>query len=279
MPVITARQLAEYVPKISEKTAEALMRFTALDKVNDIYDRGGELLGPDFAQFLLNDINMDYRIGNAERLKNLPDNFITISNHPYGSLDGIILVDLFGHFRSDYKIIVNKLISLIAKLSPSFINVIPNTNSTKGVQKDSISGLYQTLSHLKDGHPLGLFPAGAVSNLNVWKHEIKDRPWQNTIIRVIQKSHCPVIPVRFFDHNSMFYYWLGFISWKIRVLRLPREFFNKRNKQERIGIGEIISVEEQSEYKNSKDLGEFLRHRLYDMEMPDNFTLRHNLFK
>ena len=93
MPVITARQLAEYVPKISEKTAESLMRFTALDKVNDIYDRGGELLGPDFAQFLLNDINMDYRIGNAERLKNLPDNFITISNHPYGSLDGIILVD------------------------------------------------------------------------------------------------------------------------------------------------------------------------------------------
>lgn len=279
MPVITAQQLAEYVPKISEKTAEAIMRFTALDKVNDIYDRGGELLGPDFAQFLLNDINMDYKIGNAERLKNLPDNFITISNHPYGSLDGIILVDLFGHFRRDYKIIVNKLISLIAKLSPSFINVIPNTNSTKGVQKDSISGLYQTLSHLKEGHPLGLFPAGAVSNLNVWKHEIKDRPWQNTIIRVIQKSHCPVIPVRFFDHNSMFYYWLGVISWKIRVLRLPREFFNKRNKQERIGIGEVISVEEQAEYKNSKDLGEFLRHRLYDMEMPDNFTLRHNLFE
>lgn len=279
MPVITARQLAEFVPKISEKTAKSLMRFTALDKVNDIYDRGGELLGPDFAQFLLNDINMDYKIGNAERLKNLPDNFITISNHPYGSLDGIILVDLFGHLRSDYKIIVNKIISMIAKLSPSFINVIPNTNSTKGVQKDSISGLYQTLSHLKDGHPLGLFPAGAVSNLNVWKREIKDRQWHNTIIRVIQKSHCPVIPVRFFDHNSMFYYWLGVISWKIRVLRLPREFFNKKNKQERIGIGEIISVEEQAEYKNSKDLGEFLRHRLYDMEMPDNFTLRHNLFK
>ena len=168
---------------------------------------------------------------------------------------------------------------MIAKLSPSFINVIPNTPSTKGVQKDSISGLYQTLTHLKDGHPLGLFPAGAVSNLNVWKHEIKDRQWQNTIIRVIQKSHCPVIPVRFFDHNSMFFYWLGVISWKIRVLRLPREFFNKRNKQERIGIGEIISVEELAEYKNSKDLGEFLRHRLYDMEMPDNFTLRHNLFK
>ena len=279
MPVITAKQITGYVPQISEKTAETLMRFTALDKVNDIYDRGGELLGPDFAQFLLNDINMDYKIGNAERLKNLPEKFITISNHPYGSLDGIILVDLFGHLRSDYKIIVNKIISMIAKLSPNFINVIPSTASTKGVQKDSISGLYQTLAHLKDGHPLGLFPAGAVSNLNVWKHEIRDREWQNTIIRVIQKAHCPVIPVRFFDHNSMFYYWLGVISWKIRVLRLPREFFNKRNKQERIGIGEIISVEEQAEYKNSKDLGEFLRHRLYDMEMPDNFTLRHNLFE
>ena len=35
MPVITARQLAEFVPKISEKTAESLMRFTALDKVNE----------------------------------------------------------------------------------------------------------------------------------------------------------------------------------------------------------------------------------------------------
>ena len=47
---------------------------------------------------MLKDVRTDYRIGNPERLDMLPDGpFITISNHPYGGLDGIILIDLFGH--------------------------------------------------------------------------------------------------------------------------------------------------------------------------------------
>ena len=55
----------------------------------------------------------------------------------------------------------------------------------------------------------------------------------------------PVVPVRFFDRNSNLFYFLGLISWKLRVLRLPREILNKQGQTVHLGIGPAISVEQQ----------------------------------
>ena len=70
----------------------------------------------------------------------------------------------------------------------------------------------------------------------------------------------------------MFFYFLGLINWRIRSLRLPSEVFNKRDRVQRIGIGELISPGEQSHYPDLQSLGDFLRKKVYGMPVPEEFV-------
>ncbi|MDZ7633282.1 MAG: hypothetical protein U5L72_02100 [Bacteroidales bacterium] len=84
------------------RRAESIMRLLAIDKVNRVYDNSGAFTGADFTSRLLDDLGVRYMVGNAERLNYLPDGaFITVSNHPYGGLDGIMTIDLFARLRPE----------------------------------------------------------------------------------------------------------------------------------------------------------------------------------
>ena len=54
-------------------------------------------------------------------------------------------------------------------------------------------------------------------------------------------------------------------------MRLPAEIFNKNDKKVRLGIGEVISVSEQNNFKEIEAYSRFLRDRVYNMPMPENF--------
>ena len=120
------------------------------------------------------------------------------------------------------------------------------------------------MAHVKDGHPLGFFPAGAVSKIDRTLH-IRDREWQPTITRLIKQLKVPVIPIYFHGHNSTFFNILGLIDWRLRSARLPKEIFNKRNKEVHVSIGEPISVEEQAQFKDADELGRYLREKTYSL--------------
>lgn len=253
--------------------AERIMRLLAIDKINHVYDNCEAFSGAEFTSRLLSDLGVSYVIGNAERLKTLPDGpFITISNHPYGGLDGLMTVDLMARIRPDYKFMVNEILSIIKTLKNNLIPVVPTGNKKTGIKAANIRGIRETLNHLSKGHPIGFFPSGAVSDFSLLELRVRDRKWQESILHVIQSMKVPVLPIRFFDKNSPFFYFLGLISWRIRMLRLPSEVFNKRGKQPRIGIGNLITVEEQSRYHDPASLGAFLRKKVYEMPLPDLFV-------
>ena len=257
------------------KLAGFVLRLCSIDKVNQVYRNSGSLTGAKFAGSLLEDIGVDYEIGNAERLEKLPrEAFITISNHPFGGLDGIILIDLMASFRSDYKLMVNKLISLVKTMQENFISVIPTGEKKEDIKGTNLHAVRETLSHLKDGHPVGFFPSGAVSDFSLKELRVRDRKWQTSILHLIQHARVPVLPVRFFDANSRFFYFLGLINWRVRALRLPTEVFNKRGQKPRIGIGNIISVGEQEKFNDALSLGAFLRQSVYAMPVPASFVPR-----
>ncbi|MEE4178707.1 MAG: 1-acyl-sn-glycerol-3-phosphate acyltransferase [Bacteroides sp.] len=277
MGIISTEYLGRLSPvfkgKSGQKLADFFLHLTAVDKVNALYDRSSHCSGADFAASILEDLKVNYILGNPERLKQLPEGaFITISNHPYGALDGVILIDLFGHLRADYKYMVNQFLALIKTMSEHFITVTPTGNKKKDITAASLKGVRETLSHLKENHPVGFFPSGAVSDFSLREMRIRDRQWQESIIRLIQIARVPIVPIRFFDINSPFFYSLGLINWRIRLLRLPHEVFNKSNKDLRLGIGEIISVEEQKQYRDCKSFREFLRNAVYQMPLPASFA-------
>lgn len=260
--------------KLGNRLAEAAMHIFAFDRVNWVYDRSCAYRGAAFASGLLNDMGVHYVVGNAERLKHLPQGaFITVSNHPYGGLDGIISIDLMAAIRSDYKFMVNKMLSMVKTMEENFISVVPTT-SKKNQTLANINGIRETLTHIREGHPIGFFPSGAVSDFSLSDFRIHDREWQHSIISLIKSVKVPILPIRFFDRNSVLFYFLGLISWRIRSSRMPHELFNKAGKQTRIGIGNLISVAEQQKFPDLKSFGAFLRKMVYEMPLPPSFIPR-----
>lgn len=81
---------------------------------------------------------------------------------------------------------------------------------------------------------------------------------------MIKILNVPVVPVHFLDRNSNFYYSLGLIDWRVRLARLPAEVFNKRGKQTRIALGEIIMPERLSSFEDLGELRSFLRNMVYN---------------
>lgn len=283
MPLLTLQDLEQasllFHGRIGRMVGRGVMRMFSVDRLNTLYDRNAHLRGPAFAHGVLKELGIEYDVF-AEtpevitQLNGLHRGvpFITISNHPYGSIDGVILADYFGQHCSDYKIMVNKMLGRIEALAPSFIPVTPMNDKKRMPTKESILGLRRALTHLRSGAPLGLFPAGAVSNLCLRGRCICDREWQPSVIRFIAKARVPILPVRFFDGNSLFYYLLGLIDWRIRLLRLPAEVFNKAGRPTRLSIAPLISVEQQEVYLANHTMEEFglwLRSKVDGMTMRD----------
>jgi len=283
MPILPVKELQELAPALNSKAGAGLFyvlrKLFSVDKISDAYDSCSQYKGGEFAEHLLKNVGMDYHVGGEfEALKNLHDKpFITISNHPYGGIDGMILADLFTKVNKDYKIMVNRVLSKVEAFMPCCIQVDPKTNASKGVTTTNILAIKSLIEHVRSNKPLGLFPSGAVSDLKLKKKKLEDREWQEGIIKVIKKLETPVIPVRFFDHNSRFFYLLGLIDWRIRTLRLPHEIVNKRGKLCRVGIGKPILPEEMAQFQDIESLQKFLRDKIYSMEIPDNLVLRSSL--
>lgn len=285
MPLLTSDELGMISPvfrgRAGKGLAECLMNLLSVDRVNGLYDRFKDLKGPGFASAVLDDIGMSRHVGlgryPADTEDGVPGSldslipagpFITVSNHPCGHVDGISLVETFGHVRPDYKVMVNRILSRIEPLQDNFISVTPTGKERMTPTAASIAGIKEALSHLRSGGALGLFPSGAVSDLSLKDRCIRDREWQEAVVRLIMKAGVPVLPVRFFDGNSALYYALGLIDWRVRLLRLPAEVFDKKGKTMHIGIGKPISVEEQRHFEGDPDaFRSFLRGRVYDMEM------------
>lgn len=128
MPVLTISDLQEYSTvfngKSGEILAKGLMKALCILRINELYDIHKVLKGPDFTNAVLKDLGVKYEIKNYEVVNSLNNKaFITISNHPYGGIDGLILIDFLGRFRSDYKIMVNRMLERVVTLNNNFISV------------------------------------------------------------------------------------------------------------------------------------------------------------
>jgi len=282
MSVISTKDLEAWSVFFRGRTgqflAKTILRLLSVEKVNCVYNNSSSFSGRDFTTRLLKDLGVEYRVGNAQRLKQLPEgSFITISNHPYGGLDGIIMVDMIAGVRPDFKFMVNRYLARVRTLAGNFITVTPADNTKKGITAESIGGLRETLNHIREGHPVGFFPSGAVSDFSLRGMRIRDRNWQEGILRLIRAVNVPVLPVRFLDRNSVFFYFLGLINWRIRTLRLPAEVFNKSGTRPRVVVGKLIAAEELSGFSDADALGVFLRSRVYQMPVPESFTMARQL--
>jgi len=177
-----------------------LMVVTKITTMNNFYNKNKTLSGTKFLDAILNHYEIDFDIP-EEDLKRLPKTgpYITISNHPLGGIDGVLLLKLMLQEREDFKIIANFLLQRIAPLKPFIMPVNPFENHKDA--KSSVMGFKTALTHLRDGHPLGIFPAGEVSTYRDGKLVV-DKPWEEAAIKLIRKAEFPVVPIYFHARNS-----------------------------------------------------------------------------
>ncbi len=213
---------------------------------------------------LMNELDLKYDIP-EEDLKNIPADgaFITVSNHPYRGIDSMILYKIISETRNDLKIMASYLLHQINPLKDIVIPV--NTFETAGSEKSSFSGIKEGINHLKDGHPLGIFPVGEVSSQIEVSKVIVDKEWQSAALKFIKNAGVPIIPVYFHGTKPRLSHIVGKVHPLLRTIKLPAELTQKKNRTVIVRIGSPITVKEQTEFENMFQFGQYLRARTYSL--------------
>lgn len=271
MSLVTSKEIANVIGLkrlgfIGTFIGWLLIRVLRISALNKIYNNNKHKSDLDFLNGVLEDCEIRFEIP-EEDLKRIPKDgpFITISNHPLGGIDGILLLKLLLEKRADYKIIANFLLHRILPLKPYVMPVNPFENRKDA--KSSVAGIKGALQHLKEGKPLGIFPAGEVSTYQDGKLKV-DKPWEDGAVRLIKKAKVPVIPIYFHAKNSQLFYILSKISDTLRTAKLPSEVISQNGRVIKVRVGKPISVSDQEAYPEIPQFYEFIRKKTYMLANP-----------
>jgi len=284
MKIITTEEFAKATKLDKLKLpglASFLMELMKINQVNELFEQAQPKQGIDFIDAILKGCGVEIEFDEKE-LRNIPANgsFIAIANHPYGGIEGLVLLKMLLMARPDAKLMANFLLKKIPNLSDFFIAVNPFENIE---HSSSISGLKNTLELLATGTPIGIFPAGEVSTFKLDKQEVTDRLWHPVVGKIIAKAKVPVVPIYFHGNNGLLFNLLSLIHPALRTAKLPSELFNKQGQTIRLRIGKPIQVVDIPDYKDSARLLNYLRAKTYalgaGLEEEKKIFNPRNLFK
>ena len=127
MSIITSKEVAKAINLdkygfIGTFLGWIILKILKISTINKIYNRNKHRSNLEFLDALLKEFKIRFEIPD-EDLKRLPNEgaYITVSNHPLGGVDGILLLKLMIEQRSDFKIIANFLRSYSQRFSVAVI--------------------------------------------------------------------------------------------------------------------------------------------------------------
>ncbi|HMQ75903.1 MAG TPA: GNAT family N-acyltransferase [Flavobacteriales bacterium] len=234
---------------------------SGLKRLQRFYEEVSHLHDIAFVKAVFQRLELEMEV-QAEQLAQLPreGGLILVANHPYGAIDGMALVEVFGEVRPDLKVMANFLLQQLKPLGHRFIGVNPFEQLRSA---SSFQGMRAALAHVKQGGALALFPAGEVSS---WRTELKavaDPRWKVPALKLVQHAGVPVVPVWFDGANSVVFQMLGMIHPNLRTLTLPNEMLRMRGRHVRMRIGKPIPVKEIAAFTSAEQLGRYLRAKTY----------------
>jgi len=211
-----------------------------------------------FIERVLDKLHVDIEV-TEEELRHIPEKgpVIVVSNHPFGGLDGIILIRMLTAVRSDVMIMANYLLSHIPQLKERFLPVDP-FGGPKSIRKN-IRPVREAIRVLREGGMLCAFPSGEVAHFQ-WKCMKVDEPqWNSLAARLARKTRAAVLPVFFQGGNSILFHCLGLVHPKIRTAMLPREIVKKSKCTIRVAIGRPMEYAELKRFEDDEELTAYFR--------------------
>lgn len=241
-----------------------IMNLLNINKINNLHKSYHHLSVDKYINSVLK--KLDIRIDiDPNDLNNIPEKgaFICIANHPYGGIDGLMLMHLILKKRPDFKVMGN---FMLQKIEPLNNHIIPvNPFDKKITDKSSIVGIKQLFETISAGQGVGIFPAGEVSSFQRQDRLISDNEWKEIVGRIIQKANVPVLPIYFSGNNSLFFSLIGMIHPNLRTLRLPTEMLNKKGNVIKVHIGKAVSTKTINQFSQTDTLMHYLRARTYSL--------------
>ncbi len=240
-----------------------LSRLLCLKKFNRLYDSVRNLEpGQSFIDTVLDEINVDMELS-EEMIANIPAKgpCVVVANHPFGIVDGLILIKAIRAARPDSMIMANHMLAMIPEMRQYMIKVDPfgtNESTTR-----NISGLKASLRWLRAGHVLGVFPAGEVASLRVKKRMVRDPDWSTTVAGIIRRTKCPAVPLFIKGRHGVLFQTLGLVHPRLRTMMIPRVNLQQRNQTVEVRIGHAVSPRKIATFDHDRELIDYLRFRTY----------------
>ncbi len=241
-----------------------LLRF---DAINQRYRESLALQrgGGNYFENCLSVLGVRFEISN-EDLERIPRTgpLVTVSNHPYGGLDGVVLGAMLSQRRDDYKLLVNHLLYRIEPMQPYLIPV--DVFGGKDAAKSNLGPMRACLSLLKSGGALGLFPSGTVSHFHLRNRQVTDPIWVPHLASIIRKGKAQVVPIYFEGCNSTFFQLAGLLHPLLRTAFLGRVLVEPRHTTIRVRVGNPISAARLERFDNNESMMGFLRLKTYILQ-------------
>jgi putative hemolysin len=243
------------------KSLEKLLGITAVRRLvtdaahaetHNVFARSLEIL----------DILVDSK-GVPETILSLPKSTgaVIVANHPFGGADAIALCSLCAEYRpDDSKILANSVVYHAPKF-PNYLLPLKILGEPDAA-RHNLKTLKIATEHVKNGGLLGVFPAGGVSHYQSDQGEITDAPWSEHIARIALRAKVPVIPVKFFGNNPLWYQLLGRIHPLLRAAMIPRALLIMKHQTIKCRAGAVIDHETLAAAENPTS---FLRNSVYSI--------------
>ena len=174
---------------------------------------------------------------------------VVTANHPHGLIDGMVLAELIGKVRTDYKILTRSLLTGVDQID-KFMIPVPFPHEEMALEKN-LEMRKRAMTHLKDGGCVGVFPSGAVAASESFWCPVIEREWNPFTAKLIQRSSASVLPICFPGANSRSYQIANQISATLRQGLLIREVVKAMHKPQSPIVGELVGRDEIQKWSNS----------------------------
>ena len=231
------------------KTLELLTgKLRLLRKVRQFEKMGIPVGQPFWKQALdLLGINLLTKHSEIEKIPNKGSLVIT-ANHPHGLVDGMVLAELIGKVRTDYKILTRSLLTGVKQID-QFMIPVPFDHEEDALKK-SLEMRKSAMEHLEKGGVIVIFPSGKVASSKNMFGNVVEGDWNPFTAKLIQKSGADVLPIYFPGSNSRLYQIANQISATLRQGLLIYEVVHAMNKPQSPLVGSLITQDEIAVWKS-----------------------------
>lgn len=208
------------------------------------FERLGKFHGQAFWRGTLDVMEIELQTPQAQ-LDNIPAEgpVVFVANHPHGLVDGMILADMIGRVRSDYRILTRSILTGIDEDAANFMIPVPFPHEPDA-QKKMVAMRTAAMDHLNNGGLVALFPSGVVASSETMFGPAVEAEWNVFTAKMIRKSGAQVVPCFFPGSNSRWYQIANRVSATWRQGLLLSEVLKACGKPQKPVIGKVIAAED-----------------------------------